>query len=237
MAYAFSQFSTIFLIAVDLPRSTWSDCGSLKALDQRVLLLPSTAAEADRSPLSAEEAVAGRPCERGTSAAPAGGAPLSTEAPRTAAKAPASAMRRTCRPPPRRAAVVRGTVSLMMDEVLRTRELGVERRRRPGRAGARPVRNGPSHSLSACLSADMRRRREWTLVPGTAQKATTRRHHSDGVGRAGAKNRRRDRRHRQDQGIRLPWRAGRLPPCCHRRVPLLSSRPASDARAPVTGDR
>jgi hypothetical protein len=28
------------------PRSTWSHCGSLKALDQRVVVLPSTAADA-----------------------------------------------------------------------------------------------------------------------------------------------------------------------------------------------
>jgi hypothetical protein len=46
------------------PRSTWSHCGSEKALVQRVLVLPSTAAEAGNLALSVEDAVAGRPAAR-----------------------------------------------------------------------------------------------------------------------------------------------------------------------------
>ena len=44
LAYAASQFSTTWLMVAVAPRSTWSHCGSLKALDQRVPVLPSTAA-------------------------------------------------------------------------------------------------------------------------------------------------------------------------------------------------
>jgi hypothetical protein len=44
------------------PRSTCSHCGSLNALDQRVPVLPSTAAEAGVPAFSVDEAVAGRPC-------------------------------------------------------------------------------------------------------------------------------------------------------------------------------
>ena len=43
VAYAASQVITIWLIVAVWPRSTCSHCGSLKALDQRVLRLPSTA--------------------------------------------------------------------------------------------------------------------------------------------------------------------------------------------------
>ena len=49
MAYAASQFRTTWQIDCVLPRSTWSHCGSLNALDQRVPVLPSTAADAGRS--------------------------------------------------------------------------------------------------------------------------------------------------------------------------------------------
>src|SRR5947209_18249304 len=42
----------------ELPRSTWSHCGSEKALDQRVPVLPSTAADAGKVAFSVEEAVA-----------------------------------------------------------------------------------------------------------------------------------------------------------------------------------
>src|SRR5579871_4080820 len=41
------------------PRSTWSHCGSLNWLDQRVVRLPSTAAAAGYAALSSDEAVAG----------------------------------------------------------------------------------------------------------------------------------------------------------------------------------
>src|SRR5689334_14889838 len=47
-----------------LPRSTCSHCGSLKALDQRVPVLPSTALPAAVPAFSCDEAVAGRPCAR-----------------------------------------------------------------------------------------------------------------------------------------------------------------------------
>src|ERR1022692_4903833 len=46
------------------PRSTWSHCGSANALDQRVPVLPSTAAEAGKLALSVDDAVAGRPAAR-----------------------------------------------------------------------------------------------------------------------------------------------------------------------------
>src|SRR5580693_7232935 len=42
------------------PRSTWSHCGSENALDQRVLVLPSTAADAGNDAFSSDDAVAGR---------------------------------------------------------------------------------------------------------------------------------------------------------------------------------
>src|SRR5262245_50181961 len=45
------------------PRSTWSHCGSLNALDQRVPASPSTLAAAGVPALSADDAVAGRPCD------------------------------------------------------------------------------------------------------------------------------------------------------------------------------
>ncbi len=47
----------------DWPRSTWIHCGSEKAHDQRVPVLPSTALPAAVPAFSADEAVAGRPCE------------------------------------------------------------------------------------------------------------------------------------------------------------------------------
>jgi hypothetical protein len=51
------------------PRSTCSHCGSLKALDQRVPPLPSTALEAGKAADSEDEAVAVRPCDSRVSAA------------------------------------------------------------------------------------------------------------------------------------------------------------------------
>src|SRR5947207_1312970 len=46
-----------------LPRSIWSHCGSEKALDQRVPVLPSTALEAGNDAFSSDDAVAGWPCD------------------------------------------------------------------------------------------------------------------------------------------------------------------------------
>lgn len=54
------------------PRSTWSHCGSLNALAQRVPVLPSTAAAAGVPAFSVDEAVAGRPWESRVGAACAG---------------------------------------------------------------------------------------------------------------------------------------------------------------------
>ena len=54
------------------PRSTWIHCGSVKALDQRVPVLPSTAAEAGKVAFSVDDAVAGLPCDSSVAAPWAG---------------------------------------------------------------------------------------------------------------------------------------------------------------------
>src|SRR5258708_30304759 len=59
LPYAVSQFSLTWQIVWLDPRSTWSHCGSLKALDQRVPGLPSKAAEAGVPAFSIDDAVAG----------------------------------------------------------------------------------------------------------------------------------------------------------------------------------
>src|SRR5258705_5887653 len=59
-AYAASQVRTTWQICCVEPRSTCNHCGSLKALDQRVPVLPSTAAEAGEPAFSTVELVAGR---------------------------------------------------------------------------------------------------------------------------------------------------------------------------------
>src|SRR5258708_5391528 len=51
------------------PRSTWSHCGSLNALDQRVPVLPSTAEAAGVPTFSTDDAVASLPCESNVGAA------------------------------------------------------------------------------------------------------------------------------------------------------------------------
>src|ERR1700742_3560968 len=58
VAYAVSQFSTTLQTERAAPRSTCSHCGSENALDQRVPVLPSTAAEAGKLAFSVDEAVA-----------------------------------------------------------------------------------------------------------------------------------------------------------------------------------
>src|SRR5260370_1176913 len=58
LPYAVSQFRTTLQICWLDPRSTWSHCGSLKALDQRVPVLPSTAFAAGNPAFSVEDAVA-----------------------------------------------------------------------------------------------------------------------------------------------------------------------------------
>src|SRR5262245_22346997 len=69
VAYAASQFRTTWLTVAVAPRSTWIHCGSEKALDQRVPVLPSTAAEAGNTAFSVDEAVAVLPWEISGSAA------------------------------------------------------------------------------------------------------------------------------------------------------------------------
>jgi hypothetical protein len=58
LPYAVSQLSWTPQMLCVLPRSIWSHCGSDAALDQRVPLLPSTAAEAGVPAFSVDEAVA-----------------------------------------------------------------------------------------------------------------------------------------------------------------------------------
>src|SRR5947209_74868 len=71
VAYAVSHWSVTWVMVAVAPRSTWIHCGSLNALDQRVPVLPSTAADAGVPPFSVEDAVAGRPCDSSVLAAPA----------------------------------------------------------------------------------------------------------------------------------------------------------------------
>src|SRR4051812_45845705 len=58
LPYADSQLSATELMVSVAPRSTLSHCGSLAALDQRVPVLPSTAAEAGVPAFSVLDAVA-----------------------------------------------------------------------------------------------------------------------------------------------------------------------------------
>src|SRR5882757_6538595 len=60
--YAVSQLRVTPQMVCDAPRSTCSHCGSATALDQRVPVLPSTAAEAGKLAFSVEDAVAVLPC-------------------------------------------------------------------------------------------------------------------------------------------------------------------------------
>ena len=73
-AYAASQRSTTRLMVKVAPRSTLSHCGSLNVLDQRVRVLPSTAADAGVDAFSVDEEVAGLPWDSRSAAAVAGGA-------------------------------------------------------------------------------------------------------------------------------------------------------------------
>src|SRR5882757_5414757 len=61
--YADSQLRPTPQMVCDAPRSTCSHCGSVNRLDQRVPVLPSTAAEAGKLvAFSVEDAVAVLPC-------------------------------------------------------------------------------------------------------------------------------------------------------------------------------
>jgi len=88
VAYAASHCRTTWQIVWVEPRSTSSHYGSLKALDQRVPELPSTADDAGKVGFSSDEAVAGWFSARlvvpqaaaAAAAAVAGGAPVATSA-------------------------------------------------------------------------------------------------------------------------------------------------------------
>jgi hypothetical protein len=69
VAYAASHCRTTWLTTLDDPRSTCSHCGSLNWLDQRVPVLPSTAAEAGVPAFSVDDAVAGLPWDSKVGAA------------------------------------------------------------------------------------------------------------------------------------------------------------------------
>lgn len=73
-AYAASQRSTTRLTVTVEPRSTCSHCGSLKVLDQRVPVSPSTAADAGVAAFSVDEEVVGLPWDSRSAVAAAGGA-------------------------------------------------------------------------------------------------------------------------------------------------------------------
>src|SRR5918992_4917488 len=134
-AYAASQRSTTWLMAAVAPRSTWIHCGSLKALDQRVPVLPSTAADAGVPAFSVDDAVAGRPCDSRVAAA-AGRATMTSPATSIRASAMADERgRRGCMRvslskagmegrgraavrPPRRSGHLGGAVAVAPDDVV-----------------------------------------------------------------------------------------------------------------------
>ncbi len=78
------------------PRSTCSHCGSEKALDQRVPVLPSTAFDAGYAALSVDDAVAGCPWDSSVDAAAArpGGPATSSKALARASASPMIEIRR-----------------------------------------------------------------------------------------------------------------------------------------------
>src|ERR1700736_5720113 len=67
--YAASHCSTTCVMLRVAPRSTSSHCGSEKALDQRVPVLPSVALAAGVPAFSCDEAVVGLPCDSRVGAA------------------------------------------------------------------------------------------------------------------------------------------------------------------------
>ncbi len=94
LPYAASQVSTTWLIDAEAPRSTWSHCGSLKALAQRVpVVFPSKAAEAGVPAFSVEEAVAALPWDSRLSTAMAGAVTARPDAINTTRKAMSRPMR------------------------------------------------------------------------------------------------------------------------------------------------
>src|ERR1022692_559814 len=90
VAYAVSHCRTTWLIDALEPRSTSSHWGSLNALDQRVPVLPSTAADAGNDAFSVDDAVAVLPCDSRVDAAPAVRAVVATNADRRVSTAAAT---------------------------------------------------------------------------------------------------------------------------------------------------
>src|SRR6185503_17686598 len=111
-----SQVSTTCDTAADEPRSTCSHCGSENWLDQRVVALPSTAADAGVPAFSTDEAVAGLPCDSRTVAALAPCAATTrypaSNAPTAATSTATKTGRRDMRPPADAAGERRGERSL-----------------------------------------------------------------------------------------------------------------------------
>ena len=102
-ADAVSQFSATWLMLAVDPRSTWSHCGSLNALDQRVPVLPSVALDAGKLAFSVDDAVVGLPWDSSVAAACAGPPPMMTRyaasrSAATAAMAAGSGVRRRTGP-------------------------------------------------------------------------------------------------------------------------------------------
>src|SRR5215472_12978518 len=77
-ANAVSQFSVTWLMVAVEPRSTWSHCGSLNWLDQRVPVLPSVVLDAGKPAFSRDDAVVGLPWDSSVAAAWAGAPPTMT---------------------------------------------------------------------------------------------------------------------------------------------------------------
>jgi hypothetical protein len=89
VAYAASHRRMTCVMVAVAPRSTRIHCGSLKALDQRVPVLPSTALAAGVPAFSVEEARTGLPWESSGSAARAVPDTATTKAASKAATTPA----------------------------------------------------------------------------------------------------------------------------------------------------
>ena len=96
VAYAASHCSTTWVMEALEPRSTCSHCGSEKALDQRVPVLPSTALEAGNDAFSVDDAVAGFPWDSSVDAAAArlAGTAISAKAAMSAVTTPRIEIRR-----------------------------------------------------------------------------------------------------------------------------------------------
>src|SRR5436305_1265643 len=94
LPYAVSQFRVTWQMLCELPRSTSTHCGSLAALDQRVPVLPSTAADAGVPAFSMDDATTGWFCDSSVPAAEAGPERPATSAPAASTTAAAAEMNR-----------------------------------------------------------------------------------------------------------------------------------------------